>query len=280
MSTVNSVSGGKTSAYLAAHYPADFDVFALVRIEDPKSAPKDPMLKREAERRTGQEFIATAEDDLTLYAVLDLEQFIGRTIHWVTGLTYDEVIRTRGGWLPNMLHRYCTVSMKLEPLMEFYRKHVGIPPAVRIGFRANEMSRAQKMLERCDEEGVITMKCVVGKWPNGNNRWDELPFQIPEFPLIRDRIYKDRIEQYWKDKPVRFAPLNNCVGCFNREPLLLRKMFTEHPEKMEWFASQEQGRVRGAFRSDIRYERIAKMFPQLELNYADFSECDSGHCGV
>ena len=31
MITVNSVSGGKTSAYIAANYPADYDVFALVR---------------------------------------------------------------------------------------------------------------------------------------------------------------------------------------------------------------------------------------------------------
>ena len=28
--TVNSVSGGKTSAYIAVHYPADYDVFSLV----------------------------------------------------------------------------------------------------------------------------------------------------------------------------------------------------------------------------------------------------------
>jgi len=34
MKTVNSLSGGKTSAYLAAHFPADLDVFALVCIDD------------------------------------------------------------------------------------------------------------------------------------------------------------------------------------------------------------------------------------------------------
>ena len=31
MVTVNSVSGGKTSAYIAANYPADYNVFSLVR---------------------------------------------------------------------------------------------------------------------------------------------------------------------------------------------------------------------------------------------------------
>lgn len=278
--TVNSISGGRTSAYLAAHYPADYNVFALVRIEDERCAPKDPVLKQEAERRTGQPFIATAEDDLTMYAVLDLEQYLGREIHWVTGLTFEEVIRTKGGWLPNMLHRYCTTNMKLVPLAQFYRERIGDVPTVNIGFRANELARAEKMLQRADKYGVIHMRMVVGQWPNGNQRWEVVPFQRPAFPLIRDRVFKDMVEAFWSDKAVRFAPLNNCVGCFHREPLLLRKMFTAHPEKMNWFKEQEDGRKRGTFRSDMRYERIAKMFPQLELSYSDFSECDSGHCGI
>lgn len=29
MKTVNSLSGGKTSSYIAVHYPADIEVFAL-----------------------------------------------------------------------------------------------------------------------------------------------------------------------------------------------------------------------------------------------------------
>ena len=34
MVKVNSVSGGQTSAYIAANYPADYNVFALVRTND------------------------------------------------------------------------------------------------------------------------------------------------------------------------------------------------------------------------------------------------------
>lgn len=41
MVTVNSVSGGKTSAYLDKHYPADYSLFALVRIEDERCSPKE-----------------------------------------------------------------------------------------------------------------------------------------------------------------------------------------------------------------------------------------------
>ena len=49
MKTVNSLSGGKTSSYIAANYPADYNVFALVRIEDEKC--KFPDKKISAELR-------------------------------------------------------------------------------------------------------------------------------------------------------------------------------------------------------------------------------------
>ena len=44
MKTVTSVSGGKSSAYIAANYPSDFLVFALVCIEDRNCTPKDKKL--------------------------------------------------------------------------------------------------------------------------------------------------------------------------------------------------------------------------------------------
>ena len=33
MKTVNSLSGGKTSSYIAVHYPADIEIFALCCID-------------------------------------------------------------------------------------------------------------------------------------------------------------------------------------------------------------------------------------------------------
>jgi len=48
-------------------------------------------------------------------------------------------------------------------------------------------------------------------------------------------IFKDKIEKYWNGKGVRFAYMNNCVGCMHRNPLLLRKMFDKEPTKMNWF---------------------------------------------
>ena len=63
MITVNSVSGGKTSAYIAANYPADYDVFSLVRTNDKSCLFPDAKLRQMVSDRKGDEFIGTLEKD-------------------------------------------------------------------------------------------------------------------------------------------------------------------------------------------------------------------------
>jgi len=281
MKKVNSLSGGKTSSYIAANYPADYDVFSLVRIEDERARFKDEKIRKEVEDRIQAPFIATAEEDAIIYTMLDLEQYIGREITWVTGLTFDQVVKTKGGWLPNKLHRYCTTNMKLIPIFNWWYKEIGEPCDMRIGFRANEQRRAKKMIERKNENGLLEIKATVEKHPNGRNKWQNFEWQSPSFPLILDNIYKDKIEQYWKDKPVRFAWMNNCVGCFHRNEILLKKMFERNPEKMQWFSDQEIGRGgKGTWKTGVTYEKIKEYKLQFELFEDDFDECDSGYCGL
>lgn len=280
MKTVTSISGGQSSAYIAAHYPADFLVFALVCIEDTRCTPKDPKLVQMVSDRIGREFIATAEDDTILHTMFDLEQFLGQHIDWVAGETFDEVALNRGGWLPNKLHRYCTVEMKLRPMHRWWREKIGEPVKMQIGFRAGEEKRATRMLERCNENGLLEFKDVVGKHANGRNKWAETVWQQPVFPMIENRIHRDHVVQYWKDKPVRFAERNNCVGCFHRNPILLNQMFHKHPEKMNWFAEMEEKKKKGTWRSDMTYNQIGKHKLQQQLSFDDFSECDSGNCGL
>ena len=104
--TVNSVSGGKTSAYVAANYPADIDVFSLVRIEDQNCLFKDQKLRQAVEDRIQAPFIGTAEDDTIVRTIFDLEQFIGRPITWITGPTFAALVERKGGYLPNRVSRY------------------------------------------------------------------------------------------------------------------------------------------------------------------------------
>jgi diphthamide synthase (EF-2-diphthine--ammonia ligase) len=107
MKTINSLSGGKTSSYLAVHYPADFNIFALVQIEDPNCKPKDESIVKYVSEKLGKDFIATAESDLTLYAMRDLEQLLGREIIWVGGKTFEQVNK-KASVIPNQQWRFCT----------------------------------------------------------------------------------------------------------------------------------------------------------------------------
>jgi hypothetical protein len=281
MKTCTSISGGQSSAYLAANYPTDYNVFALVSIDDPKCSPKDKKLIQLVSDKIGKQFIATAEDDIILHTILDLEQYIGNEIDWVNIISFDEVTETKGGWLPNKLHRYCTVEMKLRAIFRWWRSKINEPVEMQIGFRGNEHRRARNMTERQNENGLLEFKDVVGKHKDGRNKWKTIEWQKPTFPLIKDGILRHTIVEYWKDQPVRFAPLNNCVGCFHRNPLLLRKMWDLHPEKMEWFASKERIKGKGLWRhGEISYDEIKKHKPQHELNFDDLSDCDSGYCGL
>ena len=280
MKKVTSISGGQSSAYIAANYPADYLVFALVTIEDRKCTPKDKKLVQLVSDKIGKEFIATAEDDIILHTILDLEQYVGQKIEWVSGETFDYITEKKGGYLPNKMGRYCTVEMKLRPMHRWWRENINEPVEMQIGFRAGEERRANKMYERLNEDGLLEFKDVVGKHSNGNNKWATIAWQSPSFPMIDHRVYRDEVVQYWKDKPVRFAVRNNCVGCFHRNPLLLRTMFDQYPKKMEWFASKERIEGYGNWRSDMSYDNISKHRLQHELSFDDFEECDSGHCGL
>lgn len=281
MKTVNSLSGGKTSSYIAANYPADYNVFALVRTSDKKCMFPDAKIRQVVSDRLGTEFIGTLEDDTIIYTMLDLEQHIGQKIEWVTGKTFDDaIIKTKKGtkYLPNKMARYCTTELKTVPILHWIYEEIKNPVIMRFGYRANETKRAIKMMDKTDEDGFTIVKATFSKLKDGRNKWAEYQYCKPQFPLIDDNIYKDNIEEYWKNKPVRFAYMNNCVGCWWRSPLLLKKMSNKHPEKMKWFADQETEKSK--WRSDVMYKDIIKWKTQTELFDDDFNECDSGYCGL
>ena len=278
MKTVTSISGGQSSAYIAANYPSDFLVFALVCIEDTACTPKDKKLVQMVSDRIGRDFIATAEDDTILHTMFDLEQYLGQRIDWVAGESFDQLI-LRKKMLPNIAARFCTVEMKLRPMHRWWKEKVGEPVKMQIGFRAGEEGRAKRMLERTNPSGLLEFKDVVGQHSNGNNKWATTAWQKPSFPMIEDRIYKEHVHAFWKGKPVRFAKHNNCIGCFHRNPIMLRKVAEDHGQKFEWFIDQEHT-VGGRWKKDASYKEISSHRLQLTLDWDDFTECDSGHCGL
>lgn len=280
MKTINSLSGGKTSSYIAANYTADYNVFSLIRTNDIASKFKDEKIRKLVEDRLQASFISTAEDDTIIYTMLDLEQYIGKEITWVTGPTFEDVIKNHGGYLPNKVARYCTTDMKTMPIAKWRYDNIDDDVEMRFGFRANEQSRAKTMNDKLNERGMTEVKIVIGKTKTGTrNRWGVIDYCKPTFPLIEDGIFKDNVEEFWRDKPVRFAYMNNCIGCWWRGPMLLKHMADKHPEKMDWFARQEEGN-KGNFKSDVSYREIINYNSQFTLFDEDFSECDGGYCGL
>ena len=282
MKTVNSLSGGKTSSYIAVKYPADFNIFSLVRTNDINCLFPDAKIRQIVSDRIGKEFIGTLEEDMIIYTMLDLEQYIGKEIIWLSDKTFDEVIgsykmASGTNYLPNQMTRFCTVDMKVKPIAQWCYENTELPVEMRIGFRANEMSRAKTMIERA-VDGIESFKFKVGE-KNGRNKWKTLPYRTAIFPLIEDGTFKDTIEEFWKDKPVRFAYKNNCVGCFHRSEIFLKHMSQRDENKFQWFIDMEE-KNGCTFKSGVTYKKIKDHKLQLDLFDDDFNDCDSGYCGL
>jgi len=291
MKTVNSVSGGQTSAYLMKHYPADYNLFALVRINAPEAAPKDPWIKRYAEEKLQSDFVATAEDDVIFYTLADLEQFTGQEITWVSNPTFDEIL-SRENILPSTFRRFCTTGMKVIPVAKWIHDNVGEVVNLRLGFRASEDYRVQRKIESANADGLEEARWVVGKRKDGRNKWKTHAYCKYSFPLHEDGVFNDKIREYWKDKPVRFAERNNCVACFHRNPMLLNIMAKKFPEKYAWFESVEaEGKKRknkagkemswNTFRNEGSYADFRNHKTQLTMEDLEgFTDCDTGYCGL
>lgn len=310
MKTVNSLSGGKTSSYLAMHYPADYDVFSVVCIDDAECAPNDPALIHYANAKLEQygyveqygEFIATAEDDRTLRAMMDLEQAIGREIVWVRGKSFDDLIdqtdrTSKRTWLPSWARRYCTLEMKLEPIFYWWFHNLGEKVKMRIGFRHDEHDRMERFMNSNESGGGGVFSIPVSCSTRGQRRqtWETFDWRFVTFPLIRDSVNNQSVSDFWNrnwiggqtifDGPRRqidFPEISNCVGCFHKKAETLAIMATTNPAKMRWFARQEDKGMGTWLDSKTRYDQIiahAQATPYtIEMLRESGAACDSGGC--
>ena len=282
MKTVNSLSGGKSSSYIALNYPADYNVFSLVRTNDSSCLYPDAKVRQIVSDLIGCEFVGTTEQDAIIRIMLDLSEKIN--IDWITGEAFENIIN--GSWnkgkngshyLPNQMVRYCTTHLKMYPIFEYWKKNINEVCEMRIGFRKGEERRQQNMLDKLNKNGNEEIKIVVGK-KNNRNKWGMVEWRKPSFPLIENGIDNKAIQSYWsKNTDVNFPKgyYNNCVGCFHKQPILLNKMSTKHPKKLEWFASKERDRKQkwDKFRVDgLTYDKIISYNFQNELFDEDFNE--------
>lgn len=302
--TVNSISGGESSGLMEAEYPADYSLFALVCLDDLKCAPKDKDLVKWVNDKLGEnyikqfgEFIATAEDDRTLYAMRDLEQLTGREIIWVRGDSFDTIINKRyhrvllghKARLPSWARRWCTEEMKLIPIFLWWFYNIGEKVKMRIGFRFDEFNRLENFYNNSDPNNFsIPVACsTIGQ---KLQRHTSFNWRDCTFPLIRDGITKPMVKSYWKGKYVQkgfeykrieYPEISNCAGCFHKKEDTLCVQWNINTAKMDWFARQEDLGMGTWLDSRIRYDSFKEH--ALSATYSEDiirgeGSCDSGGC--
>jgi len=268
MIKIHSLSGGKTSSYMAVHYPADYNIFALVNIEDINCKPKDKSLVKYVSDKIGKEFIATAEDDLTLYAMRDLEQLIGKEIIWVSGKSFDYIVKHNGGFLPSALRRFCTTEMKIRPIFDWWFQNLGQKVKMGIGYRYDEMERVERFSTK--------FKGVIGKRKT-QNKWAELEWREGWFPLIDDKIIHPTIIKWANSSGINYPIDSNCVGCFHKPLQQLRKNWDDNKNKMKWFSDKEK-LGKGTWRQEGTYNQFSKLPLQLDFYFGVGTGCNGGFC--
>jgi hypothetical protein len=294
MKTLNSVSGGMSSAYVMRHFPADINVFALVLLDNPNfrwMKGKDEKTRQLVSDKIGREFVGTAEFDVIIYTILDLEQITGQEIKFVAGMSWEQLIDNRKGYLPSYKARFCTVDLKIKPIFDYLDNLGVLPITTRIGYRLGEERRRQKMLKRLKPDGFEYFYKRTTQKPNSRyfNR-EHVQYRTPEFPLIDNNVTHDDIRNYWKTQNVRFADYNNCVFCVNRNPAFLSFMSQHYGydyskgiylENYSKTTAIKYNKNHGAtFRPEGTLEKISNFAKQVDLFPEDFNSCDSGYCGV
>lgn len=282
MKTVNSLSGGRTSAYIAANYPADLELFSLVCIADHNAGgyfKKDPKLKQLVNDKLSKycphfpEFVATSEDPVIAKTMFELEQFIGREIIWVRGISWEEMMAVQQA-IPNMAKRFCTEILKIIPIFEFLYKYHELPVKMRIGYRYDEMERKDGFSD------TLKWATHCQYYPKSNrwlHRWKDFIWRVGEFPLIDDKVHHFKVRSFWEGKPVTFAHDSNCQNCFWKQPQQLRKNFDTNKGIMLWAAVWEQ-MMGYTFREDYSLLQIKNLAIQQDFNFGTGSGCQAGGC--
>lgn len=287
MTTVNSLSGGKTSSYLAVHYPADIEMFAVVCIDDHNANGgywrKDKKLLqivRDKLQKTSPhwpEFMATAEDPQTLITMLELEQFTGREITWVRGIGFDTLIQEVKKALPNIAWRFCTEYMKIIPMFEYIYMYMDLPVEMQIGFRYDEAERAEDLAE------TISFPISCNNYGTGQQKWvHDFHYRTLKYPLIEDRVMRPMVNKFWNEHPqVSFPEDTGCQICFWKDPQQIKLNYSRSESKsiIQW-AHIMEAIMGNRFKKEISMGAVRDIGVQMDFFGGTGPGCKAGICGI
>lgn len=290
--TVNAISGGKSSGYIGVHYPADYNVFSLVCIDDIECSPPDKQIIKYVNDKLGEryikkygEFIATAEDDQTLYAMRDLEQLMGREIKWIRGESFDTILETKsihGGiptMLPNKMFRYCTDRMKMQTMFEWWLINIGEKVEMRIGFRFDEFGRIENFL---NSGNATIYKIPVSQRTYGAKLQQHVTYNWRniKLPLAKNGIISENVKEFFKGK-IDFPEISNCFMCFWKSPEEQCIMALRNPAKARW-AMKKELIGKGTWIKGVSYEKLVQHANDNKEVFTEVltttNSCDSGGC--
>lgn len=282
MITVNSLSGGRTSGYLAINYPADVNIFSLVCNDDPACGVLDPFLKKYANDKLANyshfgEFIGTPEDIKTIGVMYHLEQILGKEIIWVRDNSFDWWVRKKKH-LPDQNTRWCTSNMKMKPIFEYIYPRYGMVE-MRVGYRFDELERKERFSTKYKYNKSSQFYPNRQKW---GSRWEEVEWRVGSFPMIDDGVFRPQVIKFWNNyKYIDFPEDSNCQMCFWKHPQVLRKNFERNPHTaavMQWAKRLEQ-EAGGRFLHSMPLSKVEEMGLQLDFIFGDDNMgCKSGEC--
>ena len=296
--SVTSVSGGKSSAYMALNYPTDYYVFSVVLTRDPACRITDKGLLQAVRQKVPQ-FEGSRELDQTLVNVLRLEQEIGREIVWVYGPTFEDVILQQNS-LPNPRQRFCTSYLKvlpiwywcyttvLNPVLDHAGDIVEVTPCkMHIGYRYDEKPRVYKGLGAVLVDGVLdwssagscevmnlaSLRCdIAGKYRGKHRRLRPLEWRYQLYPMWHDYIERQDVVSFWNKKGWVFPEVSNCDYCFFHRSAEQKYQYSKNPERAEWWMFHEH-MLGHTFRKESSLSDLLKA-----NDNDDDSDTVEGHC--
>lgn len=292
MITVNSLSGGKTSSYIAANYPADLDIFALVCIDNHNANANtafkvDSKMKQMVNDKLQKhcshmpEFVATAEDPLTIKTMFDLEQHIGREIVWVRGIGYETLIKETA-FIPNYRTSSCTTKLKIDPIFKTLYLYYELPCKMRIGYRADECDRIERFTDTYKFAVSSQLKNTPKQGGRGKSEWFqrhvEMPYRVGEFVLVEDQIFHIDVQKYWEPFNVTFPEDTNCQFCFHKQLQQIKKNSLRNPSISMWAAIQEGLNNDNTFHKKWSILDLQKVNVQQDLFEKTHTSCHGGYC--
>ncbi len=287
MKTVNSLSGGKTSSYLAVHHPADIEMFAMVCIDDHNANGdywrKDKGLYQKVKDKLHKssphypEFQATAEYPQTIITMLELEQMTGREITWVRGVGFENLIQEVKKCLPNISMRWCTEYMKIIPMFEYIYMNHPLPVDMNIGFRYDESERAEGLATSID----FPINC--NNYGTGRQNWvKNFEYRTLSYPLIESKVTRPQVVKFWDEHPeVSFPEDTGCQICFWKNPQQI-KLNYDRPESksiVQW-AHVMESIMGNRFKKEISMEAVRDIGLQMDFFGGTGPGCQAGICGI